>query len=421
MALHLPIAIDSLKFNKPIPFCLRVDRKLLDLTKQKLALARYPEEQSDVAESNWAQGAKVNIVRELAEYWLNSYDWEQKENELNRIFNHFLVKLDVPGYGPLVLHFTHAQSSSPKAIPLLFSHGWPGSFVEAVKVVRELSSPKDEEAQAFHFVAPSIPGFGFSPAPAKSGVGPNAVARAYHILMTEVLGYPWFVTQGGDFGSFITRSIAIQYPDCVVAQHLNMFPVQPPTPWSAPLAYIRWKLSSVLYSPFERESLRVRRNFEIDQSGYLEQQKTRPQTLGFALGDSPLGLLAWFVEKFHDWVDCHEAFSQEDIITLVMMHWVQGATPALRFYREAFGRGLREAEDTFETYVAIPTGVSMYAKEQLHCPKDWAQQVANIQLWREYDRGGHFSTLERPEAFIKDIRELLKIPTVQKAVESREI
>lgn len=282
------------------------------------------------------------------------------------MFNNYLVKLDVPGYGPLILHYTHAKSKSQQAIPLIFSHGWPGSFVEAVKVVGELSRPQDERDAAFHIVAPSIPGFGFSPAPIKSGVGPNVVARAYKILMTDVLNYPWFVTQGGDFGSFITRSIAIQYPHIVRAQHLNMFPVPPPTLWSAPLAYLRWCLSGVLYSDFEREAVRVRRNFETDQSGYLEQQKTRPQTLGFALGDSPVGLLAWFVEKFHDWVDVHEALSNDEVITLVMMHWIQGATPALRFYREAFGRGRREAERTFETYVAVPTGVSMYAKEQLH-------------------------------------------------------
>lgn len=145
-----------------------------------------------------------------------------------------------------------------------------------------------------------------------------------------------------------------------------MFPVPPPTLFSAPAAYIRWCFSAITYSSFEQKALLVRRNFEQDQSGYLEQQKTRPQTLGFALGDSPIGLLAWFVEKFQDWADVYDAFSDDDIITLVMMHWIQGATPALRFYREAFGRGMHEAERTFETYVSAPTGVSMYAKEQLH-------------------------------------------------------
>ncbi|KAF2019570.1 putative hydrolases or acyltransferase [Aaosphaeria arxii CBS 175.79] len=414
--LELPIATADLAFNEPVQFNLRVDAELLDLTKRKLALARYPEEQDDFDEDDWSQGAKVKVVRDLANYWMNDYDWKKKEDELNSIFNHFLVKLNVPGYGPLVLHFTHAKSSKSKAIPLLFSHGWPGSFVEAMRVVGDLSDPKQPNAQAFHVVAPSIPGFGFSPAPTKSGVGPNIVARAYQILMTEVLGYRTFVTQGGDFGSFITRSVAIQFPQSVIAQHLNMFPVPHPTLWIAPLTYARWKLRGLFYSQFEKDALAVRENFETDQSGYLEQQKTRPQTLGFALGDSPVGLLAWFVEKFHDWVDCHEALSKEDTITLVMMHWIQGATPGLRFYREAFGDGKREAEKTFETYVNVPTGVSMYAKEQLHCPQDWARQVANIQYWREYHRGGHFSSLERPDAFVKDMREFFTMTVVQRAI-----
>lgn len=280
-----------------------------------------------------------------------------------------MVKLNVPGYGPLVLHYCHQKSDQANAISLLFCHGWPGSFLEARNVIGPLTKPTSNQGRPFDVIVPSIPGFGFSPAPKKSGVGPSVVARAYKILMVDVLGYKsGFVTQGGDFGSFISRSLAIQYPEHVVAQHLNMFPVTPPTPLKAPLAYARWCLSSILYSPFEREALTFRRNFELDQSGYLEQQKTRPQTLGFALGDSPVGLLAWFVEKFHDWVDTQGSgpLSDEEIIDLVMMHWIQGATPALRFYREAFWGGKRDAEETFEVYVGAPTGVSMYAKEQLH-------------------------------------------------------
>lgn len=237
-------------------------------------------------------------------------------------------------------------------------------------MIGPLTHPRHgQKHPSFDVVVPSIPGFGFSPAPKKGGVGPSVVAQAYKILMVEVLGYnSGFVTQGGDFGSFISRSLAIQYPEYVIAQHLNMFPVPPPTLFKAPLAYMRWCLSSISYTPFERESLAFRRNFEIDQSGYLEQQKTRPQTLGFALGDSPVGLLAWFVEKFHDWVDGKGSgpLSDDDVIDLVMMHWIQGATPGLRFYREAFWGGKRDAEETFETYVRTPTGVSMYAREQLH-------------------------------------------------------
>ncbi|CAG8209246.1 unnamed protein product [Penicillium olsonii] len=411
MLFKSPIPLDELKFNVPVAYQIHVDRELLKLTTQKLALARYPEEQSDFNANNWSQGAKVARVRQLAEYWEHEFDWEKQEKVLNETFNHFIVKLDVPGYGTIVLHYTHNQATSSNAIPLLFSHGWPGSFVEAMQIVKPLSNPKANEP-SFHVVAPSIPGFGFSPAPKKSGLGPEVVARAYKILMTEVLGYPKFVTQGGDFGSFITRSLAIQYPDSVRAQHLNMFPVPPPTLFTAPAAYIRWCFSAFTYTEFEMKAVQMRRNFEIDQSGYLEQQRTRPQTLGFALGDSPIGLLAWFVEKIHDWADVYEAFSDDVIITMVMMHWIQGATPALRFYREAFGTR-REAERTFETYVSVPTGVSMYAKEQLHCPRDWADRAANVRFWREYDNGGHFSSLERPDLFVKDLREFLSSDAVR--------
>lgn len=287
------------------------------------------------------------------------------QNDLNTIFNHYLVKLAVPGYGPLILHYTYTKSPSPTAIPLLFSHGWPGSIIEAAKILSPLTNPEDPSSPSFHLVAPSIPGFGFSPAPTTSGVGPTVVARAYKLLMTDVLGYPSFTTQGGDFGSFITRSLALQYPTAVRAQHLNMFPAPRPTVLSAPLAWLRWRFAGLTYSAWEREALAVRADFEVDGSGYLEQQRTRPQTLGFGLGDSPVGLLAWFVEKLHAWMEVREGLSDEEVITLVMMHWIQGATPGLRFYREAFGE-MREAERTFEAYVAVPTGVSMYPKEQLH-------------------------------------------------------
>uniref|UniRef100_A0A8H7K5A2 Epoxide hydrolase N-terminal domain-containing protein n=1 Tax=Bionectria ochroleuca TaxID=29856 RepID=A0A8H7K5A2_BIOOC len=384
---------EQLELNQPVRFSVRFNPDLIRLTQQKLELARFPVEQSDFGADDWSQGAKVDRVQRLVQYWLDEFDWERQEKFLNDTFKHYVVKLRVPGYGLLVLHFTHAKSSSPNATPLLFSHGWPGSFVEASKVVGQLSNPKNPNDPPFHVVAPSIPGFGFSPAPTKSGLGPEVTARAFKILMTDVLGYKWFVTQGGDFGSFITRSIAIQFPKVVRAQHLNMFPVPPPN----------------------LEAVRVRHNFETDQSGYLAQQATRPQTLGFALGDSPVGLLAWFVEKFHDWGHVEEAFDPELVITLVVMHWIQGATPGLRFYREAFG-ARREAEKTFEAYVNCPTGVSMYAKEQLHCPKDWAQQAANIQFWREYGTGGHFSSLECPKLFIQDMRVFFSSNSVKMSI-----
>lgn len=237
--------------------------------------------------------------------------------------------------------------------------------MEAAKLVGPLTNPDNPKNPSFNVVVPSIPGFGFSPAPSKVGVGPSVMARALKILMTEVLGYKWFVTQGGDFGAFITRSLAWQYPSLVRAQHLNMFPAPFPTLLTAPISYVRWCLWRVFYSTGEYAAWQKRLIFQQEQQGYMEEQKTKPQTLGFALGDSPVGLLAWFLEKFNEWADVSSAFTPDTIINLVMMHWIQGATPGLRFYRESFNYR-REAERTFEAYISCPTGVSMYAKEPLH-------------------------------------------------------
>ncbi|KAF9870975.1 epoxide hydrolase [Colletotrichum karsti] len=402
----LPIDDCQLEMNQPVSFSFSFDPDLQELTEQKLLHSRFPEEQTDFREDDWSQGSKVSRIRELAEHWRTRYSWEDQERRINEIFNHYLIKMDVPEYGLVTLHYTHSMSSSPEAIPLLFVHGWPGSFLEASKIVNELTvaNPDNDKHPTFHVVAPSIPGFGFSPAPIRSRVGPEVVAHAFKKLMTDVLGYPHFVTQGGDFGAFITRWMAIHYPDVVRAQHLNMFPVSAPTLRSAPFAYIRWCLSGLLYSTYEKNLMRISTAFEEDQSAYLHLQATRPQTLGFALGDSPIGLLAWVVEKLQSWIDVPESLDNDDIINLVMMHWIQAATPGLRFHREAFGER-REAERAFEAYVKIPTGVSVFPKEILACPKDWARQVANIQFWRQHERGGHFAALECPEDLVNDLRD----------------
>ena len=237
--------------------------------------------------------------------------------------------------------------------------------------------------------------------------------------MTEVLGYRTFVTQGGDFGSFITRSVAIQFPQSVIAQHLNMFPVPHPTLWIAPVTYARWKLRGLFYSQFEKDALAVRENFETDQSGYLEQQKTRPQTLGFALGDSPVGLLAWFVEKFHDWVDCHEALSKEDTVTLVMMHWIHGGTPGFRFYKSRHQEQPSPPwtrENAWTSYLKTPLGYSMFPKELARPPLDWVRAVAYLSWHREHDKGGHFAATEQPDLLVQDLRDWFGSETVQEAL-----
>lgn len=398
------------------PFVINIDDELVELTKAKLKLARFPIEQ-DIDESDWSQGARVAKVKEVADYWLNEYDWREIEKNLNNEFKHYKTVVDIPKYGELRLHFVHELSNREDAIPLLFCHGWPGSFIEIRKVVKELANPVDSTKPAFHVVVPSIPGFGFSDAPKRHGINPSKVAIAYDKIMNKVLGYEWYVTQGGDFGSFISRSIGHQFPSRCKAQHLNMFPVAPPTIFN-PCVYIRYLLRNYTYTDWEKEALRFRKNFEIDQSGYLEQQKTRPQTIGFAVGDSPIGLLAWFIEKFHDWVDTrYYNFTNEEIVNFCMMHWIQGCTPGFRFYHESFYLS-NDTDNTFEYYNSQPTGVSMYPKEQLHCPRDWATKAANIVFWREHNEGGHFSSVEQPEKFLKDIQDFVTSREVKRVLKN---
>ncbi|KAH8596909.1 epoxide hydrolase [Bisporella sp. PMI_857] len=363
--------------EEPVPFKLKIDRELIVSTKAKLKLARYPQQEL-TAEDDWSQGTKLKELKRLAEYWRKEYDW-QEEEVLSQ--SHFQVAVDVEGYGALNIHYVHEVSDREDAMPLY------------EKSSMAFAHPESSFQPASHVVAPSIPGFDLGPAPTNFGMGPTNVARAFDAVMHRALGYPKYVLQGGDFGSFITRSVAIQFPQRARAQHLNMY-----------------QLSSIFYSDWEKKAMNVRRNFEVDQSGYLEQQKTRPQTLGIALGDSPLDLLAWFIEKLHDWVDTDNySLSDKEVITFVMMHWIQGATPGLRFYNVAFYRS-RDTESTFETYVPQSTGVSMYPKDQLH-----AQRVANIQFWKEHTKGGHFSSVECPDQYLKDIREFFGGLAVTKA------
>ncbi|KAL8923475.1 MAG: hypothetical protein Q9208_004603 [Pyrenodesmia sp. 3 TL-2023] len=405
--------------NQPIAYSLHIDDALLDLTKKKLELARFPEEQSDIGDDDWSQGAKVKVVKRLAEYWANGYDWRAEEARINHEFNQFKVKIDIPGYGPQTLHYAHQTSSRPDAIPLLFVQGWPGSFLEARKIIEPLTNPPGPSTQAFHVIVPSIPGFGPGDPPAKSGFGPMLTARAFKILMVDVLGYQRCVTQGGDWGSMITRSMAMQYPGHVRACHYNFFPCGPPPWYKAPLTVGRLILSPYLYTKRELDSIKKMQYYQKEQGGYLKQQSTRPQSLGFGLGDSPIGLLGWLVEKFHEWMDvANYTMPDDEALTFVMMHWMQGATPGLRYYKMAFAEeGEFSIRNSFATYFDVPTGLSHFPKEIAVPPRDWVAWVTNEQFRREHDRGGHFAAVECPELLVQDLRDWFSSETVAKAIQ----
>ena len=333
-----------------------------------------------------------------------------------------MVKIDIPTYGPQVLHYAHHRSSNPNAIPLIIVHGWPGSFLESQKIIHALTHPQSDDIQAFHVVVPSLPGYGPGPPPRKSGFGPTLSAKAFNILMVKVLGYGRFVTQGGDWGSFITRSMAMQFPQNVRAYHLNFVPCRPPPFYKAPLTMGRLILNSWMYSPREKQSLQMMQYYQKEQIGYLKQQATRPQSLGFGLGDSPIGLLGWLVEKYHEWTDAQNyAMPDDEILTFVMMHWMQGATPGLRFYKAAFNeKGPTNIQNAYATYLSTPLGVSSFPKELASPPKDWIQRIANVQFYKEHDRGGHFPSVECPETLVQDLRQWFGGGIVKIAMKSEE-
>ncbi|KAL9004741.1 MAG: hypothetical protein Q9188_002448 [Gyalolechia gomerana] len=405
-------------FNKPTPFALHLDDDLLELTKKKLQLARYPEEQTDISDDDWSQGAKVKVIKRLAEYWSDGYKWRAEEARINAAFNQFKVKVDIPDYGPQILHYAYHTSSRTNAIPLLFVQGWPGSFLEARKIIEPLTNPPDTSTQAFHVVVPSIPGFGPGDPPTKSGFGPMLTARGFTTLMVDVLGYEHFVTQGGDWGSIITRSMASQFPQHVRACHYNFLPCGLPPWYKAPLTMGRLLLSPYLYTNHELNSVKNMQHYRKEQDGYLKIQSTRPQSLGFGLGDSPIGLLGWLVEKFHEWMDvANYEMPDDEILTFVMMHWMQGATPGLRYYKMAFAEeGESGTRASFTKYLDTPVGLSHFPKEIALPPYDWVAQVANVQFRREHDRGGHFAAVECPELLVQDLRDWFSSVTVRLAL-----
>ena len=414
------------EINRPVPFTLKVSNDLLDLTEKKLDLARYPLELVDVAEDDWSQGAKVKEVQRLAHYWRHGFDWKAQEAAINKSFRQFKVKVDVgTGHGAIVIHFAHHRSSDADAIPILFVAGWPGSFLEARKLIQPMSSPESANQPSFHFVVASIPGFGPGDPPTRTAFGPTTTAKAFKQVMVDVLGYQHFVTQGGDVGASITRLMALKYPEHVRAYHLNAMPVRPPLWYKNPWAVGRFLLRSYLYSAKEQEDIAYMMHWQQEESAYSNLQRTKPQSLGFGLGDSPIGLLAWFLEKYHGWMDIdHYKISDDEILTFVMMHWMQGGTPGLRFYKasaqepkilEAAGEKYTRA-NAWTTYLGTPLGYSIFPKELARPPLDWATGVANIAFYREHQKGGHFASTEQPELLVKDLRDWFGSETVKAAM-----
>ncbi|WP_283134498.1 epoxide hydrolase family protein [Rhizohabitans arisaemae] len=376
--------------NKPEihPFRIDIPPADLDDLRNRLARTRWPDELDGVA---WSYGVPVSYARKLAEYWGTDYDWRRHEAELNR-FPQFTTEIDRQN-----IHFLHVRSPEPDALPLIVTHGWPGSVVEFMKIIGPLTDPRShggDPGDAFHVVAPSIPGFGFSGPTAETGWDMPRVARAWAELMDR-LGYERYGAQGGDSGSFIAPELGRVAPERVVGVHVNGglgFPSGDPAEFE--------NLS-------EAEQTRMARHSE-DGLGYAIIQSTRPQTVAYGLHDSPAGQLAWITEKFQEWTDPardlpEDAVDLDQLLTNVSVYWLTGtAASSARLYKESAAVWGQPQE-----YSALPHGMAAFPTD--YAIRRVAERDHKVVHWTEFDRGGHFAAMEAPDLLVGDIREFFRL------------
>lgn len=369
------------------PFTIRVpDTTLTDL-KARLAKSRIPE---PLQGNGWGHGTDTAYLRLLIDYWRDRFDWRAQERKLNQL-EQFTTAID-----GLTIHFVHRRSKHPNAMPLLVTHGWPGSFAEFTKIIGPLTDPEAHGGtanDAFHVVMPSIPGFAFSQAPKEAGFDPARIARLEAALMAR-LGYTRYGVQGGDWGSIISTQIALADAPHVAGLHINMCFGGAPA-GTDPNSGLTER---------ERERLKARQMFQAEETGYQQIQGTKPQTLGIALNDSPAGLAAWIVEKFRTWCDCNgdpeTVFTKDELLTNITLYWVtQTAASSARIYYES-----RHAPSAPPRRVDVPTACADFPKEIIWSPRKWLEARYNIVRWTEMPKGGHFAALEQPELLVTDIR-----------------
>lgn len=372
------------------PFKINVPQPVLDDLKERLARTRFPGE---IEGAGWDYGVNRAYMKDLVEYWRDTFDWREQERRLNK-FDQFKTTID-----GLDVHFIHQRSPVANATPLIITHGWPGSIVEFIKIIEPLTNPEahgGDVSQAFHVVAPSIPGFGFSDQPNGRGYNPERMARIFATLM-ERLGYERYGAQGGDYGSAIMRQLAIQHPERVIGLHLNLVTAGPPPGVKDPEAGV---------SAAELARVRERAEFSANERGYSEIQRTKPQTIGFALNDSPVGQAAWIVDKIR-WLCDRGAdpvctnITRDEMLANIMVYWVTGtAASSARLYYESRVTATGQSDP----FIKVPVGAALFPKEIALPPRKWAEARYNIVRWTEMPRGGHFAALEEPGLLVNDVR-----------------
>jgi pimeloyl-ACP methyl ester carboxylesterase len=362
----------------------------------RLRRARWPERETV---QDWSQGVPLAYLRDLCGYWADRYDWRATEARLNAL-GQFRTVID-----GLDIHFLHVRSPHAAALPLVLTHGWPGSIIEFLKVTGPLTDPTahgGDAGDAFHVVCPSLPGYGFSDKPARPGWGVERIAAAWTVLMAR-LGYQRYGAQGSDWGTSVTASIGQQDPDHVAGIHLTP-PLAPPDPATL----------DDLTEP-ERAALASLEHAAAWDSGYSQEHATRPQTIGYALVDSPAALCAWIIEKFWAWTDCdghlENVLTRDELLDNLMLYWLPrtGASSA-RLYWESSGRVRQWIWGPVADTVAVPTGCSIFPKELQRPSRRWAaKRFLDIRYWNQPERGGHFAAFEQPELFVEEVRAFFRL------------
>jgi microsomal epoxide hydrolase len=372
------------------PFRIAIpDADIADL-KERLRDTRLPDQ---IPGTGWDFGTDLGYLRELIDYWADQYDWRAHEAQLNR-WEQFTTTIDGQN-----IHFIHARSPEPDALPLIITHGWPGSVVEFLDVIEPLRNPRahgGDPRDAFHVVAPSLPGYAFSGPTVDAGWNVRRIAEAWAVLMTG-LGYARYGAQGGDWGSMVSRHLADVDRAHVCGVHVNMWTGGLPDPNTESL------------TPREQAHLAISHEYLKSGSGYVAIQSTRPQTLAYGLNDSPAGLLSWITEKFYAWTDnngsVEDAVTRDALLTNVSVYWFTGtAGSSARLYYES----ITSRAVSPPTITHVPVGVGDYPKELFVLPRRLVEKDNNIVHWVEQPRGGHFAAMEEPDLFVDDVRSFFR-------------
>ena len=375
---------------EPTPFKIRIPLSTISDLNRRLGQTRWPDE---IADQGWESGANLAYMKELVHYWRTQFNWQKEEEKINS-FSHFLLELD-----DQVVHFVYERGDGPNPIPIIITHGWPGSFLEMLKIIPLLTNPTrsgGSETDSFDVIVPSIPGYGFSSRPSQTGMNAFRIAELWMKLM-KGLGYDKFAAQGGDWGASISTCLGLNHPESLIGLHLNYIPGS-----YKPFIGLTDSEMSINELAFQKEQ-----QHWIDlEGGYGHIQGTKPQTLSYGLNDSPAGLAAWIVEKMRKWSDCEGSierrFSKDEILTNITLYWVtETIHSSIRLYQEGRRRPLHFPKDA---RVNSPCAIARFPKEAPFPPREWIERGYNVQRWTEMPRGGHFAAWEEPDLLAQDLR-----------------